>query len=181
MVGFSNSRRTVSTSEGRYLRIRRTAFLLVIGLAAFAGGAGAVGAYRAAMAPRPTPAPLVDSRSVENFRVAITTTATPTSGERVTWSSTWTLCWDPFPGAVAYEVQAMTSESASTRIKRVDGPCFSVELAAGDDLAQEVIEKRDVQLAVQRSHLAYRVRATLGGDIVTTWSPAIDAGPAGMR
>ncbi len=171
----------MSKDEGRFRRVRRTALLFVLGFGAFAAGAGATVAYRTATAPGPTPAPLVDSRSLSNFRVAIATTATPTTGERVTWSSTWTLCWDPFPGATAYEVQAMTSESASSRIKRVETPCFSVELAAGDDHIREVPEKRDVQLAVQRSQLAYRVRATLAGNVVTAWSPAFDAGATGTK
>jgi hypothetical protein len=33
-----------------------------------------------------------------------------------------------------------------------------------------------VQIAAQRAQLSYRVRADLGSNVVTGWSPAIDAG-----
>lgn len=168
-------------SERRSQRFRWAAFLFVLGIVSFAGGAGVVGVYRIVASTPATPTPTVDARVVENFRVALATLATPVAGERVAWSSSWSLCWDPLPGALGYEVQAMTSESASARLKRVEAPCFTVELAAGEDRAADVPEKRAVQLAVQRSQLAYRVRAIFGQNVVGTWSPAIDAGAPGIR
>lgn len=168
-------------SAWRLRRSRRAAILFVIGLASFAIGLGATFAYRAITAPAATPAPRIDQRTVSNLRVATSTAATPVASGRVAWIATWTLCWDPLPGAIGYDVQPLTSENASSRLKRVQAPCFSVELAAGEDSPPDVQEKRDVQIAVQRSQLSYRVRADFGGNVVSAWSPAIDAGATGVR
>jgi hypothetical protein len=167
--------------KGRLRHLRLTAIFFVMGTVAFGAGVGATNVYRIVTERSPTPAPSVDSRIATNLRVAISTSATPVSGERVAWTSMWTLCWDPLPGAVGYEIQAVTWETVSTRIRRVEAPCFSVELAAGEDVSSEVEEKRDTQLAVHRSQLAYRVRADFGGNVVGAWSRAIDAGSTGIR
>lgn len=166
---------------GRFRHLRRAAFLFAVGLGAFAAGAGATGAYRFTVAPVPSPIPVTDGRPVTNLRVGISTTATPVAGGRVAWASTWTLCWDGVPGAFGYEVQAMTSESVSPQLKRVDTPCFSVELAAGENQPADIPHERGVQLSTQRSQLAYRVRAVFGQNVVGAWSPAIDAGALGVK
>jgi hypothetical protein len=168
-------------ARGRYRHIRRSALWLGVGITAFTAGAGAVATYRSLTSTTSTPPPLVDSRTVENLHVAVSTVATPAASGRVSWAATWTLCWDPMPGAIGYDVQAMTSESASPRLKRVEAPCFSVELAAGEDLPADLPGKRDVQLSMQRSQLAYRVRADFGRNVVGSWSQAIDAGAPGVR
>jgi len=167
--------------RGRERQIRRTALWLGIGLGAFSAGAGMGVFFRAATAPSAQRPPLVDSRTVENMRVAVSTVATPTAAGRLSWAATWTLCWDPVPGAIGYDIQAMTSESVSPRLKHVESACFSVELAAGEDLPADLPGKRDVQLSMQRSQLAYRVRADFGRNVVGSWSPAIDAGAPGIR
>ena len=171
----------MTSGLGRRRTIVRGALSFGIGFGAFIAGLGATSAYRAVTAPAATPAPRIDQRTVANLRVATSTAATPVASGSVVWIATWTLCWDPIPGAVGYEVQPMTAESASARLKRVETPCFSVDIAAGEDRPSDLQSKRDVQIAMQRSQLSYRVRADFGGNVVSAWSPAIDAGATGVR
>ncbi len=166
---------------GRRRRAVGVALLLGAGAVAFISGAGATGVARWATSKAEPPAPRVDIRTVTNLRVALSTVTTPVPSGLVSWTTTWTLCWDPLPGAIAYDIQAMTSESASARLRRSVSPCFMVDVAAGEDLETEVAAKRDTQVAMQRAQIAYRVRADLGSNVVSTWSPAIDAGATSNR
>lgn len=112
------------------------------------------------------------SRSVQGFSAALDERQ---SGGGA-WSIYWTLCWDAFPRALDYEVQVMTSEGVSPILRRQPERCLSIEVAAGDDIRAEGLASPSVQLAVQGSQLAYRVRARLFDEQRTPWSQAFAAG-----
>jgi hypothetical protein len=170
---------SVKSLVGPRRRLVGAALFLSVGVLAFVSGVGATLATQWVTAPASTAAPRVDPRVVKNFRVAIATSSTPTADGRVTWTATWTLCWDPIAGAIGYDVQPLTSESASQRLRKVTSTCYAVDVAAGEDLPADVSGKRDTQIAVQRAQVGYRVRADFGGNVVSAWSEAIDAGATG--
>lgn len=97
-------------------------------------------------------------------------------GHRIAWRTYWTLCWDAYPAARGYELQAMTSEGGSVRPKAVDGPCHRLEVAADENPKAEGLRARDLQLALQSGQLAYRVRAVLADGRTSPWSPVFGAG-----
>jgi hypothetical protein len=96
--------------------------------------------------------------------------------QRIAWRTYWTLCWDAYPQARGYELQAVTSEGGSLRPKSVDGPCHRLEVAGNENRRSEGLRTRDLQLAVQSGQLAYRVRALLADGRTSAWSPLFGAG-----
>jgi hypothetical protein len=95
---------------------------------------------------------------------------------RIAWRTYWTLCWDAYPEARGYELQAVTSEGGSLRPKAVDGRCHRIEVAANENRKSEGLRTRDLQLALQSGQLAYRVRALLADGRTSNWSPLFGAG-----
>ncbi|WP_143435002.1 hypothetical protein [Hymenobacter roseosalivarius] len=45
----------------------------------------------------------------------------PMPGGQISWSTHWQLCWNTYPGAQAYELQVMTDEGTSPRLRRLPG------------------------------------------------------------
>jgi hypothetical protein len=95
---------------------------------------------------------------------------------RIAWRTYWTLCWDAYPEARRYELQAVTSEGGSLRPKALDGRCHRLEVAANENRKAEGLRARDLQLALQSGQLAYRVRAVLADGRTSSWSPLFGAG-----
>jgi hypothetical protein len=96
--------------------------------------------------------------------------------ERIAWSTFWKLCWDKTPDATAYELQTLTSEGSSGRLQRQSENCFRIEAAAGENIKSEGLLNRQLQLALQSSQLAYRVRAVLKNGRAGEWSRAVSVG-----
>jgi hypothetical protein len=89
------------------------------------------------------------------------------------------LCWDPSPGAVAYELLTLTGEGASPRLRRQADRCLRVEAAAGDGPAEERPARRAAQLAAQQGQLAFQVRSVPARGEPSEWSPAVAVGTEG--
>ena len=88
----------------------------------------------------------------------------------IKWSTYWRLCWDNYAGATEYELQPLTSEGASDKLRRQSERCFRLEVAAGQNPKTEGLRDRELQLAMRSSQLAYRVRAVLAGGKFSEWS-----------
>ena len=97
-------------------------------------------------------------------------------GGEIKWSTYWRLCWDNYDGAREYELQALTSEGASDKLLRQNERCFRLEVAAGENPKTQGLLKRDLQLAIRSSELAYRVRAVLADGGSSEWSRALNVG-----
>jgi hypothetical protein len=102
----------------------------------------------------------------------------PLSRERITWSTYWKLCWKDYPGAVAYERQAVTSEGVSPKVHRVSNNCFRLKAAGGENHKSFGLLDRDQILGMHSVELSYRVRAVLNDNRVSEWSPMMAAGKA---
>lgn len=99
-------------------------------------------------------------------------------GQRIAWATYWTLCWDAYPGARAYELQALTGEGAAPLLRRQRERCWRLEAAAGENAQAQGLHNREFLLALQAGQLAYRVRAILAGDRVSAWSVPLAVGVA---
>jgi hypothetical protein len=120
---------------------------------------------------------VVSGPPVEGLTATIEDEVRNLPGGRIAWSTYWELCWKPYPGAKAYELKTLTGEGeVSGELRRQEGNCFRIEVAAGENEKSEGLETRDVQLALQQGQLAYRVRAVLGGGRVSKWSKAAPVG-----
>lgn len=94
---------------------------------------------------------------------------------RIAWSTYWKLCWH-YPGATVYELQTLTGEGASPKLRRQSDRCFGIEAAAGNNPKSQGLFNRKVLLLLQKSQLAYRVRAILDDNRVSEWSAAMAVG-----
>jgi len=103
--------------------------------------------------------------------------AEPQAGH-VAWTTYWTLCWDAYPRAVAYELQTLTSEGASPKLRRERERCFRLEVAKGTNPKDKGFFNRELMLAGISGQLAFRVRAVLGDNRVSEWSALMPVGVA---
>jgi hypothetical protein len=136
--------------------------LLAVAVLALSGCTASAGAGP----PGPAPTGLVASLEDE----------TGTAGS---WRTTWVLCWDASPGAVAYELKTVTGEGASSTLRRQPDRCLRIEAAAGDGPPADRPARRAAQLAAQQGQLAFRVRAVPGHGPPGEWSPAVAVGSEG--
>ena len=97
-------------------------------------------------------------------------------GGKIGWLTRWELCWDEYPKAESYELQVVTSEGTSPKLRRQSDRCFRLEVARGENPKSQGFAGRDVTLAMQSGQLAYRVRAVLAGARTSEWSRLIEAG-----
>jgi hypothetical protein len=95
------------------------------------------------------------------------------------WRTSWVLCWDDQPGAVAYELMTVTGEGASPKLRRQAGRCLRVEAAAGEGPVDERPARRAAQLAAQQGQLAFQVRTVPVDGPPGRWSPAVAVGTEG--
>jgi hypothetical protein len=99
--------------------------------------------------------------------------------QRIAWSTYWKLCWQPYPGAVAYELQGVSSEGTSPKLKRLSDTCFRLQAATNENHKSLGFVQRELTLATHAVQLGFRVRAVLDGNRVSEWSPPMPVGKAG--
>ena len=97
-------------------------------------------------------------------------------GDRTAWSTYWKLCWDLYPQATAYELQTVTGEGNSPKLRRQSERCFRIEAAGGENEKSQGLVNRTMLLLLQAGQLAYRVRAVFSNGRVSAWSPAMAVG-----
>jgi hypothetical protein len=95
------------------------------------------------------------------------------------WRTSWVLCWDTYPGAVAYELMTITGEGSSPTLRRQTDRCLHVEAAAGDGPPAERPARRAAQLAAQQGQLAFRVRGVPAHGPPGEWSLPVAVGTEG--
>jgi hypothetical protein len=118
------------------------------------------------------------SPPVQNLVATLEDQVDDLPGGRIRWSTYWRLCWADYPGAGGYDLQALTSEGASDRLSHQSDRCFSLEVAAGDNLKTQGLLNRNLQLAMRSSMLAYRVRAVLADGQPSEWSKPLSVAEA---
>lgn len=110
---------------------------------------------------------------VQNLSATLEDEVHELPGEEIKWSTYWRLCWADYKGVSEYQLQALTSEGASDKLRRQSERCFRLEVAAGENPKTQGLLNRDLQLAMRSSELAYRVRAVLDDGQVSEWSKAL--------
>ena len=100
---------------------------------------------------------------------------------RIGWTTYWQLCWAAYPGATAYELQTLTGEGSSRKLRRQGEPCLRLEAAKGENDRAQGLANRDMLLALQAGQLAYRVRAVLHDHRRSAWSPPLAVGEVTRR
>ena len=95
---------------------------------------------------------------------------------QIAWSTYWKLCWDNYPDAEAYELQALTGEGATRRLRHQNERCFRLQAAAGENSKAQGLLNRSLQLALQQGQLAYRVRAVRKDGRMSEWSAPLAVG-----
>ena len=118
------------------------------------------------------------SPPVQNLVATLEDQVDDLPGGRIRWSTYWRLCWADYPGAGGYDLQALTSEGASDRLRHQTDRCFSLQVAAGENLKTQGQLNRDLQLAMRSSQLAYRVRAVLADGQSSEWSKPLSVAKA---
>ena len=101
------------------------------------------------------------------------------AGAGGSWRTSWVLCWDADPSAVAYELKTVTGEGASPTLRRQRDRCLRIEAAAGDGPAESRPARRAAQLAAQQGQLAFQVRTVPADGPAGTWSPPVAVGSEG--
>ncbi len=97
-------------------------------------------------------------------------------GDRIAWATYWTLCWSPYPGARAYQIQTVTGEGASAKLRQQRDTCLRIEAAKGENARTDGLVNRDLLLQLQTGQLAYKVRAVLDDTTVSEWSASAAVG-----
>ena len=113
------------------------------------------------------------SPPVQNLTATLEDEVQDLPGGKISWSTYWRLCWANYEGASAYELQALTSEGPSNKLRRQSERCFRLEVAAGENPKSEGLLKRDLQLSMRASELSYRVRAVFADSRVSEWSKSL--------
>lgn len=128
-----------------------------------------------------TAAPQVAPRAVSGLVTTLEDEVRDLPDRQIAWSTYWKLCWDEYPGAQGYELQTMTGEGRSPKLRRQSGRCFRLQAAAGENQKTAGLVNRELQLKLQEGQLAYRVRAVLADNRVSEWSVSMPVGKATAR
>ncbi len=113
---------------------------------------------------------------VTGFTTSVKTTSEPLGSGLTNWRADWSICWDPTPNAIGYDLQVLTAEGISPRLRRITTTCLEVEVAAGEHSLDRIERELGIQMSLQRSQLSYRIRAALPNDQVGEWSRDVGAG-----
>ncbi len=97
---------------------------------------------------------------------------------RIRWTTTWRLCWDVPPGAVGYELQTLTGEGTSPKLRRHADRCLRIEAAVNENRKSQGLFNRKLLLATISGQLAYRVRSVLEDGSRSAWSRSYAVGEA---
>jgi len=96
--------------------------------------------------------------------------------ELIRWSTYWQLCWEPYPEAQEYELQAVLMEGKSPKLKRQSDRCFRIQAASNENEKSQGLLNRELILLMHKIQLGYRVRAVLDNNRVSEWSPVMAVG-----
>ncbi|NJM72540.1 MAG: hypothetical protein HC862_21640 [Scytonema sp. RU_4_4] len=96
--------------------------------------------------------------------------------ERIRWSTYWKLCWQPYPKAKEYELQTVTMEGKSPKLKRMSDRCLRMQAASNENKKSQGLLNRDLILLMHTAQLGYRVRAVLDDNRVSEWSEVMAVG-----
>lgn len=116
------------------------------------------------------------STPVQGFVARLEDEVSESGARGIKWSTYWELCWDEYPAAVAYDVQTVTSEGISPKLRRQTERCFRMQVASGVNDKSQGLFNRDAVIAMQTSQLSYRVRAVLSDSRTSAWSDQIAVG-----
>lgn len=173
MVKATPQWRQIQMSEARSQQRLRFALLAVCVLAILLGAGLLGGCSRSS-----TAAPQVAPRTVSGLLTTLEDEVRDLPDGQIAWSTYWKLCWDEYPGAQGYELQTMTGEGRSPKLRRQSGRCFRLQSAAGENQKSAGLVNRDLQLKLQEGQLGYRVRAVLADNRVSEWSVSMPVGKA---
>lgn len=98
---------------------------------------------------------------------------------QIAWTTYWKFCWNAYAGARGYELETLTGEGISRKVRRQTETCFRLEVAKGQNEKAKGLFNRELMLASIAGQVAYRARAVLDGNRVSEWSPMMEAGKAG--
>ncbi len=96
--------------------------------------------------------------------------------ELIRWSTYWQLCWEPYPEAKEYELQAVLMQGRSPKLERQSDRCFRIQAASNENQKSQGLLNRELILLMHKIQLGYRVRAVLDGNRVSEWSPVMAVG-----
>jgi hypothetical protein len=96
--------------------------------------------------------------------------------ELIRWSTYWQLCWEPYPEAKEYELQAVLMQGRSPKLERQSDRCFRIQAASNENQKSQGLLNREVILLMHKIQLGYRVRAVLDSNRVSEWSPVMAVG-----
>jgi len=96
--------------------------------------------------------------------------------ELIRWSTYWQLCWEPYPEAKEYELQAVLMQGRSPKLERQSDRCFRIQAASNENQKSQGLLNREVILLMHKIQLGYRVRAVLDSNRVSEWSQVMAVG-----
>jgi hypothetical protein len=96
--------------------------------------------------------------------------------ELIRWSTYWQLCWEPYPEAKEYELQAVLMEGKSPKLQRQSDRCFRIQAASNENQKSQGLLNRELILLMHKIQLGYRVRAVLDDNRVSEWSQVMAVG-----
>ncbi|MCC5602760.1 hypothetical protein [Nostoc favosum] len=96
--------------------------------------------------------------------------------ELIRWSTYWQLCWQPYPEAKEYELQAVLMEGKSPKLRRQSDRCFRIQTASNENQKSQGLLNRELILLMHKIQLGYRVRAILDDNHVSQWSEVMAVG-----
>lgn len=149
------------------------AAVAILAAAAGAAASGTASGDRPASTPLPAPS---------GFRAELLDTAAQPAAGRPTWTTAWTLSWNPVPGAVRYEITAVGPEGeGSAPMRRTTEPTLTLSVASGAGQLPTSAAVRDAQIAYRSTQLGVRVTAVAADGVVGLPSRVLPVGqpPAG--
>ncbi|MBF2008255.1 MAG: hypothetical protein IGS49_23125 [Chlorogloeopsis fritschii C42_A2020_084] len=96
--------------------------------------------------------------------------------ELIRWSTYWQLCWQPYPEAKEYELQAVLMQGKSPKLQRQSDRCFRIQAASNENQKSQGLLNRELILLMHKIQLGYRVRAVLDNNRVSEWSQVMAVG-----
>lgn len=72
---------------------------------------------------------------INGFVITITDEVHNLHERRIKWKTYWTLCWNGYPQAVAYQIETMTGEGKSPQLIMQQQKCKRIEIASGENKA----------------------------------------------
>jgi hypothetical protein len=94
----------------------------------------------------------------------------------IRWSTYWQLCWQPYPEAKEYELQAVLMQGKSPKLQRQSDRCFRIQAASNENQKSQGLLNRELILLMHKIQLGYRVRAVLDNNRVSEWSQVMAVG-----